>query len=129
MKGPVGRPGARVTHRTVDGAPDGAPGGGPAVVALGDLSQPPRPPDLAEALARAYPAEARRKGIAGKAVVRALVLPTGQLTELALVSETVAGFGAACERTLRGSRWSPPLDRAARAVSTSITYTCRFEVE
>ena len=39
------------------------------------------------------------------------------------------GFGAACEQTLRGSRWSPPYDREGRAVSTFINYTCRFNVE
>jgi protein TonB len=128
MNGPVGRPGAHVTHRVVDGDPDGA-GHGPPVVGLGDLARAPSAPDLADALAAAYPAEARAKGLTGKAVVRARVMPDGRVRELALVSESASGFGAACERTLRDSRWSPPTDRGGRAVSTFINYTCRFNVE
>jgi TonB family protein len=128
MSGPVGRPGARVTHRVVDGTPGGT-GSGPPVVGLGDLSRIPVAPDLADRLAAAYPADARAKGIEGKAVIKARITPEGQVRELAVVSETTAGFGAACKATLRASEWTPPLDRDGHAVSTVITYTCRFNVE
>jgi TonB family protein len=128
MNGPVGRPGAHVTRRVVDGDASGA-GHGPPVVGLGDLSRAPSAPDLVDALAAAYPAEARAKGLAGKAVVRARVMPDGRVRELALVSESASGFGDACERTLRDSKWSPPFDRDGHAVSTFINYTCRFNVE
>jgi hypothetical protein len=130
MHGAIGRPGARVTGRNVDGDPDStghAPG--PPVVGEADLSRRPVAPDLTLALARAYPDEARRKALAGKAVIRALVLPDGHLTRISTQFESAPGFGAACARTLRESRWSPPLDRSARAVSTFISYTCRFEVQ
>ncbi|HVZ75503.1 MAG TPA: energy transducer TonB [Polyangia bacterium] len=127
MNGPVGRPGAHVTHRVVDG--DEGDAHGPRTVGLGDLSKPPTAPDLAGALEAAYPADARAKGVAGKAVVRARVMPDGQLRELALVSESASGFGRACERTLRGSSWTPPLDKGGQPVSTFINYTCRFNVE
>ena len=127
MNGPVGRPGVRVVRRVVDGDADA--GHGPPVIGLGDLSRTPAAPDLADALAAAYPAEARAKGLTGKAVVRARVMPDGRVRELALVSESASGFGDACERTLRGSKWSPPFDREGRAVSTFINYTCRFNVE
>jgi len=128
MRGPVGRPGARVTHRVVDG--DGVAGrAGPPVVAAADLSHPPVAPDLAPALGRAYPAEARAKGLTGRAVVHARVLPDGHVAEVRMVSESAPGFGAACLTTLRDSVWSAPVDRQARAVSTFVNYTCRFEVQ
>jgi TonB family protein len=130
MKGAVGRPCARVTRRNVDGDPAStARRAGPPIVSVADLSAAPRAPELAAALARAYPRDARARGLEGKAVVRARVMPDGQLRELALLSESAAGFGAACRDTLRGSRWSAPLDRGGQAVSTFINYTCRFDVQ
>jgi protein TonB len=129
MNGPVGRPGAKVTRRVVDGDAEGTGPKGPRTVGLGDLSKPPGAPDLVSALEAAFPADARAKGIGGKAVVRARIMPDGKVRELALVSESGAGFGAACEKTLRGSQWTAPLDQRGEAVSTFISYTCRFEVE
>jgi TonB family protein len=130
MKGALGRPGARVTRRNVDGeGADIVRHPGPPIVAASDLSRPPVAPDLASALARAYPAAARSKGLAGRAVVHARILPDGHVADLSLVSESETGFGAACQATLRGSVWSPPVDRQSRPVSTSVNYTCRFEVQ
>jgi protein TonB len=128
MAGPVGRPGAHVTHRVVDGTPGGT-GNGPPVVGLGDLSRIPVAPDLAGKLAAAYPADARARGVEGKAVVKARITPDGRVRDLAVVSETTPGFGAACKATLRDSMWTAPLDRDGHSVSTIINYTCRFEVE
>lgn len=62
-------------------------------------------------------------------MVKARITPEGQVRELVVVSETTAGFGIACQATLRGSQWRPPLDRDGHAVSTVINYTCRFKVE
>jgi outer membrane biosynthesis protein TonB len=130
MRGAVGRPGARVTRRNIDGnGADIVRHPGPPVVAAADLSRPPVAPDLTAALARAYPSEARTKGIAGKAVIHARIQPDGRVADMKLISETAAGFGAACQSTLRGSTWSPPVDRQARTVATYINYTCRFEVQ
>ena len=128
MNGPIGRPGRRVTHRVVDGTTDGT-GNGPPLVGLGDLSRVPVAPNLSDKLAAAYPTEARARGVAGKAVVKARIMPDGHVRDLTIVSETAPGFGAACQTTLRGSQWSPPLDRDGQAVSTAINYTCRFDVE
>ena len=130
MRGPVGRPGARVTRRTVDGdGTDVVRHAGPPVVVAADLSRPPVAPDLAPALERAYPAEARAKGLAGRAVVHARILPDGHVGELKLLTESGSGFGAACLGTLRASVWSAPVDRQSRAVSTYVNYTCRFQVQ
>jgi protein TonB len=130
MNGAVGRPGARVTNRNVDGDPSSeSRRPGPPIVGPGDLSRPPAAPDLTNVLARAYPEDARRKGIAGKAVVRARIMPDGHVREMATLSESGAGFGGACQKTLANSIWTPPLDHQARAVSTFINYTCRFEVQ
>jgi TonB family protein len=126
MGGPVGRPGARVTGRHLDGAPPADEG--PKVVSVGDLSRPPSPPDLAPVLERTYPQAARQKGLPGKAVVRARIMPDGSTRELSLVSETGPGFGEACRQALRSSRWTAPVDRGGQSVSTYVSYTCRFEV-
>jgi hypothetical protein len=126
MNGPVGTPGAKVTGRSREGGLD--EGTGPRVVGVGDLSRVPEAPDLSAMLERTYPAEARRQGRSGKAVMRARIMPDGALRELAVLSESQPGFGAACRQTLVGSRWTPPLDRQGNAVSTYINYACRFEV-
>jgi outer membrane biosynthesis protein TonB len=127
MHGPVGRPGARVTSRQVESA---APvkAAKPTVVAVADLSRPPVPPSLDEALERNYPAEARRMGQAGKAVVRARISAQGGAQELLVVSESATGFGESCKQTLAGSHWTAPLDRDGNPVATVIQYTCRFVV-
>lgn len=127
MRGPIGRPGAKVTGRTVERATP-APTAGPAIVAVADLSRPPVPPSLDEALERNYPADARRAGQAGKAMVRARISASGQAQDLFVMSESAAGFGQACKQTLAGSRWTPPLDREGNPVATVIHYTCRFQV-
>jgi protein TonB len=124
MRGPVGRPGAEVTGRSADGA---AASGIP-IVGAGNLARPPEAPDLGGALERAYPTEARRKGLAGTARVRLRVMPEGDVRELSLIAESAPGFGEACRQILRGSRWSAPLDRGGQPVSTFVQYTCRFEV-
>lgn len=124
MRGPVGRAGAKVTGRNVDGAPaDGTP-----VVGVGDLSRPPEPPNLAAALERLYPSAARQKGVGGTAKVRLRVMPDGSVRELSIMAESVDGFGEACKQTLRNSRWTAPFDQGGQAVSTFVQYTCRFEV-
>jgi len=128
MNGPIGRPGARVSHRVVDGTAGGT-GSGPPIVGLGDLSRTPVAPELSDKLAAAYPPVARAKGIEGKAMVKARITPEGQVRDLAIVLETAPGFGAACQATLRASVWTPPLDRDGRAVSTIVNYTCRFKVQ
>jgi TonB family protein len=98
-------------------------------VGLGDLSRIPVALDLGGKLAAAYPADARARGVEGKAVVKARITPDGQVRDLAVVSETAPGFGAACKATLRDSVWTAPLDRDGHSVSTVINYTCRFDVE
>lgn len=101
----------------------------PPVVAVGDLSSRPSPPSLADALERNYPAAARQRGQSGTAKVRARIDPDGVVRRVALLEESDAGFGAACSRTLIGSRWAAPKDKSGRSVATEIRYTCRFVVQ
>ncbi|HEX2659753.1 MAG TPA: energy transducer TonB [Polyangia bacterium] len=130
MHGAVGRPGARVTHRNVEGSGQQlVRNPGPPLVAAADLSRPPAPPELADAVKQAYPADARAKGIPGKAVVRLRIAPDGRTSDIKVVSESAASFGEACQSVLRGSRWSPPVDRRGQAVATVVNFTCRFEVQ
>lgn len=98
------------------------------VVAVGDLSRPPKAPDLDAALVANYPSEARRAGRTGKAVVRARILADGRVGTIRVVSESGAGFGVACKHTLAGSQWQAPLDARQRPVITDISYTCTFAV-
>jgi len=99
------------------------------VVAVGDLSARPSPPSLGAALERNYPADARQRGLSGSAKVRARIDPDGVVRRVSLVEESAAGFGGACSRTLNGSRWAAPKDKAGRSVATEIRYTCRFVVQ
>ncbi|MDB4960282.1 MAG: Ferric siderophore transport system, periplasmic binding protein TonB [Myxococcales bacterium] len=98
------------------------------VVALGNLSRPPRAPNLDDRLAANYPREARLAGTGGSAVVRARILIDGRVGTTRVVSETLPGFGVACQRTLAGSRWQAPLDAHKAPVATDLTYTCTFAV-
>lgn len=119
--GPVGPRPARASTTTAAGNGDG-------LVPLADLRQPPRPPELQDALARQYPADARRDGTAGQAQVRARVRPDGNLDRIRIVVASAPSFGDACRRVLEGSRWSPPVGRDGEPCATEIRYVCRFEV-
>jgi protein TonB len=124
---PAGSPtGKSITVVAPPGPP--APPPGPRFVALKDLARAPRAPNLDDALEKNFPTRARNQGISGSAALRAQVLPDGRIGAVTRMSESSAGFAEACERTLRGSRWSPPLDRGGLPVATEITYTCRFDV-
>jgi protein TonB len=100
----------------------------PASVPLANLSRKPSPPSLDAALERNYPAEARRRGIGGRAVVRARIDRSGRVESVSVKSETDAGFGEACRRTLLGTRWTAPIDRDGQPVATEVSYACRFRV-
>lgn len=101
----------------------------PAVVAASDLSRRPAPPALDGALVRNYPPELRHRGIGGVAVVRVRIERDGSVRSVTVASESEPGFGEACRRTVLGSRWVAPLDRAGRPAVTIVNYTCRFRVD
>ena len=100
----------------------------PTFVPASSLSKAPRAPGLDAALERNYPADARRSGISGRAMLRVAIHADGRVGRVVKVSESFAGFGEACAKTVRDARWEPPLDRDGRAVATEITYVCEFEV-
>jgi len=125
LTGPIATPGPTQVKR--DRVAEG-PTVRDRVVALGDLSRPPRAPDLDAQLAANYPREARLAGTAGSAVIRARILVDGRVGPTRVVSESAPGFGVACQRTLAGSRWQPPLDAHKQAVATDLAYTCTFAV-
>jgi len=104
------------------------PAAGPVLVAVSDLSSRPMPPALDGALERNYPNEARRRGVGGNATVRLRIDPDGIVRIVTPLDESAPGFGEACRRTVRGSRWSAPRDREGRSVATEVRYTCRFVV-
>lgn len=122
MTGPIGRPGAAAPARAAS-PPDNI-----AITPLASLSRPPTPPDLNATLEAHYPAEARRQGLAGRAVLRARIAADGHTRDLVLLTQTADGFGDACRAVLREAIWTAPLDRSGRPVSTVVTYTCNFDV-
>jgi periplasmic protein TonB len=124
--------GARVTTSPLaqmSGPPTSAPRVSAPLAKLSDLSRKPRAPSLDAALRQNYPAEMRRRGTAGQAEVRVVIDPQGRVGQIAIVSESAAGFADACRKTLLGSRWSEPIDRDGNPVSTRLTYRCRFQIE
>lgn len=137
--GIIGRPGL-ATGRDVRGSRDGVVGGtgtGSATkqaepfVAFGSLASPPNPPDLSATLERNFPKEARQQGVEGNTRVRLRISAEGKVSDLRVLSESVRGygFGQACMKTLRGSRWTPGRDAKGQAVATIIPgYTCEFTV-
>jgi len=129
LTGPIGPPAPAGITRTRTTTPSTGGGTGDRVVAVGDLSRPPRAPNLDTQLAANYPQEARVAGIGGTAVIRARILVDGRVGTTRVVSEGVPGFGKACQRTLAGSRWQPPLDKNQQAVATDLAYKCTFAVD
>jgi TonB family protein len=76
-----------------------------------------------------YPEEARQRGLAGSARVRARIDADGVIRSARLLTESSPGFGAACRKTVLGSQWSAPRDKNGGAVATEIVYTCHFQVD
>jgi outer membrane biosynthesis protein TonB len=128
ITGPIGPAVRELVTSTRTTAPSSGGGTGDRVVAVGDLSRPPRAPNLDAQLAANYPGEARAAGIGGSAVIRVRILVDGRVGTTRVVSESAPGFGKACQRTLAGSRWQPPLDAHQQAVVTDLAYTCTFAV-
>jgi TonB family protein len=103
--------------------PEGSP-----VVRLADLSVRPSPPALEGRLRANYPRDLERQGIEGDALVRLTLSTSGKVERTQTLSRSHAAFAEACKRTVSGSVWSPPRDRAGRAVRTTVDYRCRFRV-
>jgi TonB family protein len=121
--------GSRPSARDVPSPPGaGIARAAPRHVPVGSLGRAPHAPGLDAALEREYPVAARRTGVSGRAVLRVEILPDGRIGVVRRTSESFAGFGEACERTVRSARWEPPIDREGHPVATEITYTCRFEI-
>lgn len=98
------------------------------LVGLADLSQRPAPPKLDARLQANYPRAQRQMGLEGEALLELLLSERGVVVDAKIRSQTSPPFGAACRKTLLGTRWSPPLDGAGRAVRTRLSYRCSFRV-
>ncbi len=127
-RGPIARRRSRVQIAPAPSAKP-APPKSPPWVALADLSKKPSAPALSSALRQNYPAAARAQGVAGEASVRAQIGADGVARSVHVLSESQSGFGQACRRSVAGSRWGAPLNRAGTPVATTVVYRCRFRVE
>lgn len=113
------------------GSGSGSGTGSDAGAAPRDLSRGAIPPDLRRLLFVNYPPSARMERTEGTATVRVTVHPDGHTSDLRVTSVRPGGraFGETCSRTvLQGPRWKPALDAFGKAISTTATYTCRFEL-
>lgn len=128
LHGPIGL-GKSSTGPASAPAPVASVAKGPALVDARDLSQRPQPPSLTGLLRQNYPEEARQRGLRGQASMRARIDADGVIRSARILSESAAGFGSACRRTVLGSRWSAPRNKNGSAVATEIVYTCHFEVD
>jgi len=128
LHGPIGLGEPRV-HAVAAGKTTPMAPKPPALVDASDLSERPKPPALTGLLRENYPEEARERGLRGSASVRARIDADGVIRSARLLSESSAGFGSACRRTVLGSLWSAPRDKNGSAVATEIVYTCHFEVD
>ena len=128
MRGPIGRPGAKVTGRARDGAAEPSPAKAAPVVALASLSRPPAPPDLNDALERHYPEAARKQGTPGQAVLKARITAEGQVRDWSSCRRARPGSATPAARRCASRPGAAPLDRDGQPVATFISYTCRFEV-
>lgn len=108
-------------------APTRAPEG-PRITSQGELSRPPAPPDLSARLLASYPSRAKAAGDAGSATLSLVVLADGSVTSLEIRRASAPEFGRACIDTVRGSRWSSPLDKNGQPTGTRVGYTCTFDV-
>jgi TonB family protein len=129
LHGPIGLGGAHADIANAAAARPAVTTASPALVAARDLSEHPRPPALEGLLRANYPDEAKRRGLAGTASVRARIDADGVVRSARVVGESTAGFASACRRTVLGSRWSAPRAQNGDAVATEIVYTCHFEVD
>jgi TonB family protein len=127
--GPLGAKAAPSASPSASSAPS-VPAPAPSeLVASQDLSGRPEPPPLDGRLRTLYPEEARRRSVSGSASLRVRIDRDGRVRSAAVLGESFPGFGAACQKAVLGSSWSPPRDRNGRAVSTEVRYTCRFVVD
>jgi TonB family protein len=130
MGGPIGA-GASPTPRPPVAAPTAAStaaSGGNGLTRKEDLSRLPEPPDLTSRLLAHYPEKARATGASGRATLSVVIGADGRVAGVEVRSSSSPEFGRACEETLRGTRWVPPLDKAARPTATRVGYTCYFDV-
>jgi outer membrane biosynthesis protein TonB len=128
MDGPLGAAHTASRHGTNSHGDGKGAAQGADLVALGSLSRAPRAPALDDALAANYPPSAHDLGLSGEAVVRARILPSGEVAATHVLVASAPEFGKACQRTLAGSRWTAPLDATGRPVATELSYKCIFEV-
>ncbi len=129
MGGPIGA-GGSPAPRPAPAAPSASAGvpGGNGLTPKEDLSRLPEPPDLASRLLAHYPEKARATGASGRATLSLVIGADGRVAGVEVRSASSPEFGRACEETLRGTRWVPPLDKAARPTATRVGYTCYFDV-
>lgn len=129
MGGPIGA-GAAPPPRAAPApsASASATGSGNGLTRKEDLSRLPEPPDLASRLLAHYPEKARATGASGRATLSLVIGADGRVAGVEVRSSSSPEFGRACEETLRGTRWVPPLDKAARPTATRVGYTCYFDV-
>jgi TonB family protein len=119
------QPSVRNTKPTGD--KDGVPGGtGP--VSLKNLSRRPRPRSGGISLPP-YPLEARREGIEGAVVLQVFINRQGNVYKTRVIKDPGGGLGEVARAAMLKEKWTPPLDKQGKPVSTVIVYSYRFVLD
>ena len=107
-----------------------ASGSGPSTEAFASLSRRPEPPDISRLLENNFPSKARTQGREGRALIKLKIDASGTATVIKTLSDSDPdlGFGAACSKTLNGTKWSPPIGRKGNPVATYVEYSCNFRI-
>jgi TonB family protein len=109
------------------GDKDGKPGGtGP--VSIRNLSRRPRPKSGAISLP-AYPLEARRDGVEGAVVLQVFINQQGNVYKARVLKDPGGGLGEVARLAMLKERWTSPLDKQGKPVSTVIIYSYRFVLD
>ncbi|MCP4196424.1 MAG: hypothetical protein GY762_04670 [Proteobacteria bacterium] len=119
------QPSVRDTKATGD--KDGKPGGtGP--ISLKNLSRRPRPKSGAISLPP-YPLEARRDGIEGAVVLQVFINREGIVYKARVIKDPGGRLGEVARLAMLKEKWTPPLDKQGKPVSTVIIYSYRFVLD
>lgn len=90
----------------------------------------PKPPaDVADALEQHFPLAAALDGRSGSADVLLNVKKNGLASPRKMLKESAPGFGRACARAMRATRWNPARQQNGQYLDYRVYYTCNFTFE
>ena len=93
------------------------------------VQNPSPPADVANALERFFPLGAVMDEQSGSADVLLNVKKSGVVRPRKLLNESAPGFGRACARAMKATRWNPARQEDGRYLDYRVYYTCNFDYD